>query len=200
MNVWYWSDQHFNHKNIIKYCNRSFNTKEEMNAWLINVYNQKVKPTDVVYFLGDTFFCGINKAQHIMSKLQGYKILIKGNHDHGPNKMKRIGFDEVYYSLTKTIGNYEVNLCHFPYIPSYAKDLTQQQAFEKYKNSQDMLERDFRHWEHKIVDDGKPLICGHVHDNWIIKDKMINVGVDALGQDGPVSEQTIKSYLEMFYE
>ena len=59
MRIFLVSDTHFNHENILKYCNRPFNTIEEMNVALIGNWNSVVKDDDIVYFLGD-FALGSN--------------------------------------------------------------------------------------------------------------------------------------------
>jgi len=58
--TWFTSDTHFGHFNIIEYCNRPFKTVDEMNSKLIRFWNERVKPDDIVYFLGD--FCFKNTS------------------------------------------------------------------------------------------------------------------------------------------
>lgn len=79
--TWFSSDQHYSHKNIIKYSNRPFADVEEMNYELIKRWNKCVKPDDTIYHLGDFAFCNIEKIESILSQLNGTKHLINGNHD-----------------------------------------------------------------------------------------------------------------------
>ena len=76
--IWFTADKHLNHKNILAYCNRPFETVEEMNAVLINNHNSVVSPEDIVYDLGD--FCQ-GDAKKYLSRLNGNIIRIKGSHD-----------------------------------------------------------------------------------------------------------------------
>ena len=50
------ADTHFNHANIIKYCNRPFKNTDEMNEYIIKRWNSVVKQTDTIYHLGDVGF------------------------------------------------------------------------------------------------------------------------------------------------
>jgi calcineurin-like phosphoesterase family protein len=79
MTIFFTADQHFGHKNIIKFNNRPFSTIEEMDAELINRWNFVVKKKDIVYVLGDFAF---QKPEEYLSKLNGNIIRIKGSHDH----------------------------------------------------------------------------------------------------------------------
>lgn len=75
------SDTHFGHANIIKYSNRPFENAHEMNKALIDNWNNVVKPQDEVFHLGDFAFSDFNSIKFILSKLNGYKHFIHGNHD-----------------------------------------------------------------------------------------------------------------------
>lgn len=80
MTIFFTSDSHFGHVNIIKYCNRPFSSVEEMDEVLIQRWNEKVKDNDFVYHLGD-FTLG-EDAQKYFSRLKGQIIVLPGSHDH----------------------------------------------------------------------------------------------------------------------
>lgn len=85
--VFFTSDTHFGHKNIIKYCNRPFKNVTEMNEKLIANWNAKVGPYDTVFHLGD--FCFIDsedKQRNLINRLNGKINFIDGNHDHDLNR------------------------------------------------------------------------------------------------------------------
>lgn len=92
-----YSDPHFNHKNIIEYAERPFETVEEMNEALILKFNKVVMPTDTVFILGDFGFGTKEEITDIVSQLHGYKVLIMGNHDEKKPRTwwLEAGFDEV---------------------------------------------------------------------------------------------------------
>lgn len=89
-----------------------------MNETMINAWNTKVKPDDTVYFGGDFSYMTVERMKSTLSKLNGYKILIKGNHDKSKQKMLEYGFDEAYNTLELEIGGFEVVMSHYPYVPS----------------------------------------------------------------------------------
>lgn len=89
------ADLHFSHANVIKYCNRPWETIEEMNAALIRNWNNTVGKDDTVFVCGDV---ALKKSvcKEIVPKLNGRKILIMGNHDQGSTQFYRdCGFTEV---------------------------------------------------------------------------------------------------------
>lgn len=79
--IYFTSDLHFYHENVIKYENRPFASAEEMNQSLINNWNKKVDDSDEIYILGDITLKGATFAMGILKQLNGRKYLIKGNHD-----------------------------------------------------------------------------------------------------------------------
>lgn len=76
------SDLHFGHKNAIRFDSRPYFTVDEMDKTLIQNWNNKVKPGDTTYVLGDMFWNSDPQyVQNILKSLNGQIILIKGNHD-----------------------------------------------------------------------------------------------------------------------
>ena len=80
------SDTHFGHTGVCRFTRadgvtklRPWDTAEEMDEFMVAAWNERVRPTDKVYHLGDVV---INrKALGIMRRLNGDKVLIRGNHD-----------------------------------------------------------------------------------------------------------------------
>jgi calcineurin-like phosphoesterase family protein len=79
--IWFIGDTHFNHRNIIAYCNRPFATVNEMNEALIDNWNKVVRKEDKVIVNGDFALSGKDKIIEIGQQLNGRKTLILGNHD-----------------------------------------------------------------------------------------------------------------------
>ena len=79
--LYYTSDLHLGHANIIRHCNRPFTNADEMDATLIKNWNNKVARSDTVYIVGDFLFRAKRPAEEYLSELKGKKHLIIGNHD-----------------------------------------------------------------------------------------------------------------------
>lgn len=95
--VWITSDTHFNHANIIKYCDRPFGSVEEMNDALVENWNSVVGENDKVIHLGDFAFGNRSKVEAVKKRLKGKIDLILGNHDRLKIKdYYDMGFHRVY--------------------------------------------------------------------------------------------------------
>lgn len=123
MTIFFTSDHHFGHRNIIKYENRPFKSVEEMDEELINRWNSVVKKNDAVYHLGDFTLGNRKNAQDYFPKLNG-RIFILGNfwhHDarwiqHAENFY--VSKDDVYVVILPPIVVLEkptIVLCHYPF-------------------------------------------------------------------------------------
>ncbi|WP_042199148.1 metallophosphoesterase [Paenibacillus camerounensis] len=95
--VFFTSDHHFGHKLIIDFESRPFANVQEMDEAMIENWNASVAAGDTVFHLGDFSFLGLEATRDIVSRLNGYKILILGNHDRGRGRSwwLEAGFDEV---------------------------------------------------------------------------------------------------------
>ncbi len=87
VDIWMLSDHHLFHDNILKFKKadgspyRPFSSIEEMHETIIERHNALVKPEDHFYFGGDVTFKLGGEFQHLMSRLNGKKRLIVGNHE-----------------------------------------------------------------------------------------------------------------------
>ena len=115
---YYIADWHYGHANILAFDNRPFKTIEEMNAALVERWNNVVTPGDIVYVLGDMFWCKTSDAIPILKELNGQKFLIKGNHDRSGDSAFQKQFVKVTDYLEVEDGDRKVVLCHYP-IPCF---------------------------------------------------------------------------------
>lgn len=114
-NIWFTSDTHFRHSNIIGYCGRPFSSVEEMDETLIENWNSVVKEGDKIYHLGDVYMpkgYKKNDEDSLFKKLNGTKILILGNHDLGKDQLLLKYFKRIHaYRILKEHG---IMLSHVP--------------------------------------------------------------------------------------
>ena len=181
MNIFFTSDTHFGHTNVIKYCERPFSSVDEMDSELIRRWNSVVGKSDLVYHLGDFSFTGTTRLKEILPQLNGGIVLIRGNHDKKmfkkhSNELRIDGFLESKLSYKMKLSNGQsIMLSHYPYKDSY---------------------QDYRDFSpEQLVNEGLPLLHGHVHRTWKTQGKMINVGVDVWNFT-PISEQEIIKCIE----
>jgi calcineurin-like phosphoesterase family protein len=98
--IFFTSDHHFGHKNIIKFSERPFSDVDEMNEMLIQKWNEKVKPEDEVYHLGDVGLMSSGKLRKILDRLNGKIYLINGNHEKSAQVCaERFEWIKDYYEL-----------------------------------------------------------------------------------------------------
>ena len=109
--VFFTSDTHFYHHNILKFEpeTRPFGTVEEMNEEIVKRWNSIVGPRDHVWHLGDVLF-GTADNIKIISRLNGTKHLVMGNHDELDAGLYRKYFKSVQAIKKK----YGVVMSHVP--------------------------------------------------------------------------------------
>ena len=106
--VFYIADTHFGHANIIKHCNRPFESADEMDNTLIDNWNNVVGKDDIVIVVGDFAFKGATHTEYL-AKLNGKIYLVRGNHDKSA-----YGFEKAVDMMKiKHKGN-TIVLCHYP--------------------------------------------------------------------------------------
>lgn len=120
-NVFVTSDLHFGHTNILDYEQRkdymNIKTLQEHDKFLIDRWNSVVHKNDLVIILGDLSFYKGYKTTSILNKLNGYKLLIKGNHDECFLKNKTFDkncFIGVYDYLETNYKGTKLCLMHYP--------------------------------------------------------------------------------------
>ena len=81
--IWFTSDLHFGHRNVIRFCNRPWCDEKQMGLGLINNWNETVSDEDIVFVLGDTFWFNDSRSiKKVLSQLKGKDIyILPGNHD-----------------------------------------------------------------------------------------------------------------------
>lgn len=95
-NIWFISDTHFWHSNILKFQDdkrnyiRNFGSVVEMNEYMVQEWNKRVKPEDHIWHLGDVSWRYDGALTNIMQRLNGHKRVLIGNHDRikNPNFLK----------------------------------------------------------------------------------------------------------------
>lgn len=136
-NPWFVSDLHIGHTNIIRYCNRPFESVEEMDQAIVNNWNRFVIETDVVYCLGDMAFHNYER----LGELKGIKKLIPGNHDHEREKKIFPYFDEILDELSYVkVGDLKLVLCHYP-LESWKRDCRYHLHGHSHGESRDVTRR-----------------------------------------------------------
>ena len=167
MKRFFTSDFHFDDERLNLYGRDVlFKNAKELNSHIVKCWNEVVTDDDLVYVLGDVSFT--LEGLDYIKRLNGDKILIKGNYDvntklGGTAKFNISDdilldyFSEVYDDLFLDIGDEKVYLNHYP---------------------TNGISSNFN-------------IVGHIHGTWKVSRNMINVGVDAW-HFYPVSEDMIK--------
>lgn len=114
MAIFFTSDTHFGHENIIKYCSRPFISIEEMDEVLIENWNKKIGLRgNTVYHLGD--FAKAHRAEKILQyrkRLNGKIILIEGTHDNFDDK-SACGFSTISPMMIIKHEGKTITLCHY---------------------------------------------------------------------------------------
>lgn len=120
--IFYTSDLHFGHGNIIAFDGRPFKSLKEMEDTIISRWNERVQPGDRVYILGDFCWNTGDEWKRLLNLLNGEKHLILGNHDgrRMPSDVRKFFASISDYKEINDDGR-TVIMSHYP-MPFYRAD------------------------------------------------------------------------------
>jgi calcineurin-like phosphoesterase family protein len=170
--IWVISDTHFNHANILNFVDSrtgfpvrpGFTDVDHMNEFMIEMWNQRVKPGDKVYHLGDVFMGDKEAFKTLWPRLNGSKNLIVGNHDDIKFLASGGFFKKV--QMWRQFTEYNLLLSHVP--------LHEMSASRGRPDAQKLMVN----------------IHGHIHQNPSPPGRYINVCVEAI-EYTPVHIETL---------
>ena len=181
MRIFFTSDLHISHENILKFepYRKKYLKCENINEHdkaIIGSWNSIVKDDDIVYVLGDLGFDRSSERQYV-NQLKGIKILIRGNHDQEKDYYYyKLGFSAVMYEAVIKIGKTKVLLSHYPYRLSFWSKLKLLLRGKYHQKDQTK----------RPINRGMWLLHGHIHSgggnrilSTISGERQINVGLDA---------------------
>ena len=174
---------------------------EHMHRVLVNNYNACVGPNNTGFFLGDVSFR--DSGLGIISKLNGYKVCILGNHDKSAGKMLEMGFDLVLNAAMFTIGKSIITMSHCPLRGVFREGPINQDG-EQMKNFRpfELWHGESRHDAYSLPDFGQFHLHGHTHKrkgNDVILGKQWDIGVVGNGYR-PISYSQIESWIAKSYQ
>jgi len=172
------SDPHFGHKNILRFSKRPFSSVEEQTEEMIRRYNARIGTGDRVLWMGDCFFCGAKEATDILSRLNGEKHLVLGNHDEKPRLMLARGFQSVTHKIHTKIEGRNVVMIHYDQW--------------ELRSPWDNKYRDRRH--PLDMNNFEVIIHGHTHQKTPVLLNQVHVGVDSWDY-APVRHDEIASVI-----
>jgi len=175
MSVYLISDTHFDHENIIRYCDRPFGSLDEMESCIINNWNTKVSSSDTVLFGGDLAMAPAGKAATYIDRLNGSTVVLTGNHDSFSKWKSSFPVLESEYFQYEYYGEkFEFYYSHWPQGYSEENDRDDEREEPSYSNPPAW----FNGWN----------IHGHVHNNDLEnfplvnpEEKRVNVASELLG-------------------
>lgn len=133
--VWFTSDLHLRHKHILKHCPERIavmgleglegeEAMQKHDEYILKLWNMTVAKKDIVYILGDFTFAPREWAVKYLSKMNGEKHLIIGNHDQSShnlagyfktiNHIKHQTFKKSVYPFLEE--DLQVSMCHYPFV------------------------------------------------------------------------------------
>lgn len=154
--IFFTSDNHYFHENIIRYCRRPFDGCENMNAEMIHRWNSTVDHDDIGIFVGD-ISAGlkgrVDDLRSVIKTLNGRKILIRGNHDHQTDEWY---LESGFLKVVDAIKFGPVVLSHYPLSSLERRGLKGSDLFGEFSH----------------------IVHGHVHEHGLNFEGHFNVAAD----------------------
>ena len=110
--IYFTSDTHFGHSNIIKYCNRPFDNVHIMDEVIFDRINETVGIDDTLYILGDFCFKGKQPAEYLSRIICQDVHLILGNHDKRSDYIDNLSAARVDVGFTSVQEVKEIIYCN----------------------------------------------------------------------------------------
>lgn len=210
MKTFFTSDPHFGHARILELANRPFDSVEQMNEELLDGINSTVSSSDRLIILGDICMGKLVESLPLLGRVRAKEVvLVPGNHDrwslayhhrgedvaakrhefrlrYEAQRSGIVAFQDMApsaWTLFGLTGDWDVLgtplagawFSHYPY--------------EGDSGGED------RAGFLRVPDDGAPIVHGHCHNEWRIKGRQLNVGVD-VNNFKPVSDEEISAWIE----
>lgn len=194
--IYFSSDLHISHHNVLKYSNRPFKNVDEMKAKLIKRFNSTIPENGVCYFIGDMGLGKFDDIKDFISQLNFDCILVVGNHDKGYNSMYDCGFKAVVHGLTMNIANELVTISHCPLTGAYRENTKNMRGHTIGEH----WHKEVKNSKYSVQDNGQFHLSGHIHSsNSSLNSRktlirQYDVGIDA-NNYAPVSLGTIESWI-----
>lgn len=194
-NVWFISDLHFDHKNILEYSDRPFESVPDMNESIIRNIQKTVKSGDVLIVVGDVSLGAKKTAlREYISRIKetGCTLInVRGNHDYKNSEMMNLGFDFACDKLEMEITKEQVLVMHYPYRQAVVKYLY-------FALMHKLFPKKFwkeRHYWDKVAYKEKYLIHGHTHASVLQNEFQFNVSAEAVSYT-PINIQRISDLIQ----
>ncbi|WP_371805088.1 metallophosphoesterase family protein [Candidatus Lokiarchaeum ossiferum] len=118
-NIYFTSDWHLFHSNIIKYSERPFSNVQDMNNSILKMFFSTVNKGDVVYFLGDFSFASKSKHVEILAILKQLTELVDFHFIIGNHDKHMVSYYKKYCTSVSTLKEIRIldktiTLCHYP--------------------------------------------------------------------------------------
>jgi len=189
-NVFLTADHHFGHSNIIGFTNRPFPDSEKMDNALIDNWNERIMPTDIVIHLGDFSLSGYAPVRRYFARLNGNIKILTNPWHHDRFWLKSL---DKHAEPLRSASGFEVEL-----LPPMVVLEIPQLGNERYPLAVTLCHYPMAVWDRKHY--GAWHCFGHCHSNHQSDGKAVDVGVDNIyrlfGDYRPISLSEVADYFK----